>query len=170
MPMELWVEGQARAAVDLANASGAKSGKNEVFIQSVADKRDAGKNMPFVQAVSARDLDGDGWINLEVRPAASSATKRALLSVLWVFKDLPPENEIISGVGDIQGAGLFLAGRGSQASQVWGRLRLRRTKAGASCIRPMARSIVTGPNPCVRRTPASSTLKRPRASRSCSAT
>lgn len=105
MPMDLLVEGQPRAGVDLAGGAGGKAGKNGVFIQSLADKYDAGTNTPFITSLSAKDLDGDGWINLEVRPAAGSISKRALLNVLWIFKELPPKSEIISGAVTLKALG-----------------------------------------------------------------
>jgi len=109
-PMDLLVEGQPRAMADLARGAGNKAGKDGVFIQSLADKRDAGTNLPFITSLSAKDLDGDGWINLEVRPAAGSANKRALLSVLWIFKELPPASEIISGAATAKALGYFSLG------------------------------------------------------------
>lgn len=47
--------------------------------------RDLGRHTPGVFLFPARDEDGDGWIDLVVRPAPESRDRYPILNVLWVF-------------------------------------------------------------------------------------
>lgn len=59
----------------------------------------AGFNKPYVALFDARDVDGDGHIDIEIRPIASAPDRDTVLSALWVFPqgEHPAATKIITG-------------------------------------------------------------------------
>jgi hypothetical protein len=78
----LEIEGRTRRTVDL-----------------VSEK---GRNVPMLFPFSARDEDGDGWIEVAVAAAESSPDKNTFLNLLWVFEGsaLPATEKLIGGSSD----------------------------------------------------------------------
>ena len=57
----------------------------------------AGKNKAFVVPVEARDLNGDGWIDIEVAASAKATDSNSILNALWVFEKKPDTDAVIEG-------------------------------------------------------------------------
>lgn len=58
----------------------------------------AGFNRPFVAEYSGRDVNGDGRIEIEVRPVSTAPEKTTVLSAIWVFdKGFPNGNLVAAG-------------------------------------------------------------------------
>ena len=80
-PLELRIEGRTRKKVDLAG--------------------EHGHNVPVLIPLEARDLNGDGWIDVEVAIAEGSGDVTSILNVLWVFRgEAPPLAELMAGRSD----------------------------------------------------------------------
>ncbi len=67
-------------------------------VKTIDPVRDAGRNVPLVVVVPARDADGDGWIQIAVAAAETATDKNTILNGLWVFEgDAPRPEEVLSG-------------------------------------------------------------------------
>ncbi len=59
---------------------------------------DIGRHVPSVFAFNAKDLDGDGFVNIDVKPAPGSKDQYPILNVLWVFaQDAPATGDLLLG-------------------------------------------------------------------------
>ena len=121
--LELRVEGKIRAQVD-----------------PVADY---GQNVAFAKAFDAKDLNGDGWIDLEVSAAAAASDKNTILNALWVFEQQPDLDSVIKGEATAKAAGFLPGGRDAGLPQRTPRtdLVLASLRDTAS-LRPEARPVI----------------------------
>jgi len=59
-------------------------------VQTVDPRSGVGKNRPLVYLFNARDVDGDGLLDIEVHASQTSPDPNVYLNVMWVFeKDTP---------------------------------------------------------------------------------
>jgi len=70
--------------------------ENEVR-ETVDGIADAGKNVPFVKIIKAKDKNGDGVIDIELVDDENSRFKCTSISSLWVFDEKPDPEDIILG-------------------------------------------------------------------------
>ena len=62
---------------------------------------DAGKNIPFVKIIKAKDKNGDGIIDIKLVDDENSRFKCTSISSLWVFDEEPDPDEILLGKNKI---------------------------------------------------------------------
>jgi len=62
---------------------------------------DAGKNVPFVKIIKAKDKNGDGIIDIEIVDDDSARYKCTSISSLWVFDEKPDADDILLGKNTI---------------------------------------------------------------------
>jgi len=67
------------------------------FRETVDTVSDAGKNIPFVKIIKAKDKNGDGIIDIELVDDENSRFKCTSISSLWVFDEEPDPNDILLG-------------------------------------------------------------------------
>lgn len=79
--LDLRVEGRTRQTVDLVAR--------------------VGRNVPALFGFSARDENGDGWVEVEVAASEQARDKNTILNVLWVFREGDKVNlsELLTGQG-----------------------------------------------------------------------
>ncbi|HOW71721.1 MAG TPA: hypothetical protein PKY77_14060 [Phycisphaerae bacterium] len=121
--LELRVEGRIRNQVD-----------------PIADH---GQNAAFAKAVDAKDLNGDGWLDIEVSAAAVASDKNTILNALWVFEQQPDLDAVIRGEATAKALGYLPGGRNAGSPQRTPRvdLVLASVRATAS-LRPEARPVI----------------------------
>jgi hypothetical protein len=59
-------------------------------VQTVDPRSGVGKNQPLVYLFGARDVNGDGMLEIEVHASETSPDPNVYLNVLWVFEDNTP--------------------------------------------------------------------------------
>jgi len=70
-------------------------GKTRKTVDMVAEH---GRNVPVLFPLEARDENGDGWIDVVIKPATGSPDQNTILNVLWVFRgDAPPVAGLLAG-------------------------------------------------------------------------
>ncbi len=57
----------------------------------------AGKDRAFVIPVKGRDLDGDGWVDIEVAASLAATDGNTILNALWVFEKEPDAEAVLEG-------------------------------------------------------------------------
>jgi DUF1680 family protein len=73
--------------------------KTRQTVDMIAEK---GHNAPALFAFEARDENADGWLDIEVQPAARSPDTNAVLNVLWILagSDDVPLDELLTGLAN----------------------------------------------------------------------
>ena len=74
----------------------------EIHIDGIRQKtidlvKEGGKNVPFVVPVPAVDTNGDGFIEIKVKMAPGAMDTTTILNAMWIFDELPPEQDIVQG-------------------------------------------------------------------------
>ncbi len=61
-----------------------------------------GQHKPGLLAFSARDANGDGRLEISVRPAPGAADRNPILNVIWIFPptQTPPLDQILAGMSN----------------------------------------------------------------------
>lgn len=121
--LELRVEGKIRSVVDPIAAHG--------------------QNVAFAKAVDAKDLNGDGWLDIEVSAAPAANDKNTILNALWVFEQEPDLEAVVRGEATTRAVGYLPGGRDASPPKKKPRtdLVLASLRDTAS-LRPEARPVV----------------------------
>ncbi len=70
----------------------------------------AKKNEPFIVTIEAKDITGDGFLDIEISSAPDASDLNPVLNVLWAFDKLPTKESIISGEANNQSLAFLRSG------------------------------------------------------------
>ena len=88
-PLELCIEDQVVRRVDLV--------------------ADYGRHQPAVLTFEATDTNGDGLLEMEIRPIAAAEDQNTVLAALWIFgvQDVPSSEQILMGRADSRALAIY---------------------------------------------------------------
>jgi hypothetical protein len=88
-PLELWIEDQAVRRVDLV--------------------AEYGQHQPVVLQFDAADQNGDGLLEMEIRPIVAAEDQNTVLAALWIFgvHDAPSCEQILMGQADSHALAIY---------------------------------------------------------------